>query len=648
MPSTATDRLNGLTTSVAVKAPCRAATTANITLSGEQTIDGVAVVSGDRVLVKNQTSAVDNGIYKASATAWTRAADFDGSLDTVGGTQIHVISGTGNANTYWKVDGSSTALVVGTDAITFIVGGQSDSAAVSFDPGLSDDAASTIQAKLRERRSLLDFIPPNLHASIADRSNTTSLSTYIQNALNNVPAGAELYAPSGTYRMAAAVSATRSITLTGDPARETFDNSWDTGAGGTVFDYRGTTGDAFTFAAPNAVNSRVNVVLRDFIVRGARVSASGTTGNCITINGRTQAGTAVRLLVDNVQCCEAAEHGLSLTNAVYGGSVANFFAHQCGKNGLRGTSSADPVGEMLFSRIRLFSNGDTGAGAAETAGLYWSGGSVVFDQLSSTENTGPGAVLGGGPIVINGLQLESNAGTSQLLLGENGNGIQSVVIHGLNTAPGTGYTGTHVYITQYAVRVAIHGGYLSDTLGAGGEHIYREAGTTELIYDGLGSQATFTVVDVSAAYGTHQIVQVFARDSAGLTDATGDATAVTWKPDTEIIDNMGAYAVSTGTFTAPVTGLYDFEVAIPLSQLGAAHDRCTVFFTATSYSRTYRAGNVGAMRSANNEYTVEVRARIPMKQGETCVVSFDVTGGTKTVDTIGGSTFGFLSIVTAH
>ena len=51
MTSTSTDRIDGLSAALAIKAPVRVATTANITLSGEQTIDGVAVVEHDRVLV---------------------------------------------------------------------------------------------------------------------------------------------------------------------------------------------------------------------------------------------------------------------------------------------------------------------------------------------------------------------------------------------------------------------------------------------------------------------------------------------------------------------------------------------------------------------------------------------------------------------
>lgn len=58
-----------------VKASCLVATTANITLSGTQTIDGVAVVAGDRVLVKNQGTQSANGIYVVDASIWTRALD---------------------------------------------------------------------------------------------------------------------------------------------------------------------------------------------------------------------------------------------------------------------------------------------------------------------------------------------------------------------------------------------------------------------------------------------------------------------------------------------------------------------------------------------------------------------------------------------
>jgi hypothetical protein len=82
------------------KAPCRAATTANITLSAPQTIDGVAVVAGDRVLVKNQTTQSGNGIYVVAAAAWTRATDASTSAQLVDAA-VYVSSGTTQADTAW-------------------------------------------------------------------------------------------------------------------------------------------------------------------------------------------------------------------------------------------------------------------------------------------------------------------------------------------------------------------------------------------------------------------------------------------------------------------------------------------------------------------------------------------------------------------
>lgn len=118
MPSTITDRLAGLTTSVAIKAPCRVATTANIALTGLQTIDGVALVAGDRVLVKNQTSTVDNGIWTAGSGAWSRTADFDGSLDVVTGTRVFVHSGTANTGSEWRIT-TTGAITIGTTGLAF-------------------------------------------------------------------------------------------------------------------------------------------------------------------------------------------------------------------------------------------------------------------------------------------------------------------------------------------------------------------------------------------------------------------------------------------------------------------------------------------------------------------------------------------------
>jgi hypothetical protein len=100
------------------KASCVAATTANITLSGTQTIDGVALIAGDRCLVKDQTLSQNNGIYLVAAGAWTRATDMD-TWAEVPGAFTFIEQGTTLADTGW-VCTSNAGGTLGTTAITFV------------------------------------------------------------------------------------------------------------------------------------------------------------------------------------------------------------------------------------------------------------------------------------------------------------------------------------------------------------------------------------------------------------------------------------------------------------------------------------------------------------------------------------------------
>jgi hypothetical protein len=157
MASTVTDRIDGVTTSVAVKQQCRVATSANITLSGAQTINGVACVAGDRVLVMAQTSSVNNGIYVVSTSAWSRAADFDGARDVVNGTLIPCGSSTG-AETIYRCS-TANPITIGTSALTFVesvfIG--ADANAVSFLQSGTGATTRTVRDKLRDFISVKDF-----------------------------------------------------------------------------------------------------------------------------------------------------------------------------------------------------------------------------------------------------------------------------------------------------------------------------------------------------------------------------------------------------------------------------------------------------------------------------------------------------------
>lgn len=88
------------------------ATTANITLSGLQTIDGVSVTGGQRVLVKNQANAALNGIYNANSGAWTISSDsITGELTS--GALVLSVGGSTQAGTQWYLQ-TPDPITVGT------------------------------------------------------------------------------------------------------------------------------------------------------------------------------------------------------------------------------------------------------------------------------------------------------------------------------------------------------------------------------------------------------------------------------------------------------------------------------------------------------------------------------------------------------
>lgn len=122
MVSPSTDRRYGVAPNLAYKAPCRLATTANLPyMNGLLTIDGVVTVSGDRVLVKDQSDATKNGVWVADSGDWTRDVDFNGNRDIVKGTMVHVTSGATNARSWWQVS-SDNPITIGTSQIGFIAG----------------------------------------------------------------------------------------------------------------------------------------------------------------------------------------------------------------------------------------------------------------------------------------------------------------------------------------------------------------------------------------------------------------------------------------------------------------------------------------------------------------------------------------------
>ncbi|CAH1202998.1 hypothetical protein PAECIP111891_02195 [Paenibacillus allorhizoplanae] len=143
-------------------ADVRVATTANITLSGLQTIDGVSVAVNDRVLVKNQTTASQNGPYVVQSTAWIRSADADTSAKIASGISVFVKEGTVNQKTEWRMTNIGV-VTLGTTALTFQVPSQ---------PGMAPLASPALTG-----------VPTAPTAAIGTNTTQVSTTAFVQAAL---------------------------------------------------------------------------------------------------------------------------------------------------------------------------------------------------------------------------------------------------------------------------------------------------------------------------------------------------------------------------------------------------------------------------------------------------------------------------------
>jgi len=157
------------------KAAVIAATTGNITLSGLQTIDGYTTLAGDRILVKNQSLSQNNGIYIASATAWTRSPDMD-TWAEVPSAYMFVEEGTTQQDTSW-VCTSDPGGTLGVTPITFVQFGSAGS--YTAGPGLTlagnqfSITNTGVSASTYGSASAVPVIAVNAQGQITSATNTS-------------------------------------------------------------------------------------------------------------------------------------------------------------------------------------------------------------------------------------------------------------------------------------------------------------------------------------------------------------------------------------------------------------------------------------------------------------------------------------------
>lgn len=178
-------RVAGFTQGKAIKAPCRVATDpiidGNIVLEGLQVINGFGLLVDDRILVKDQTDTVENGIYTAQISAWKRDGDWDGDRDVTNGTMVGVATQQGVGSlTLWQANCIPT-YTPGVNGVTFSV--------VVDAPGATDPAQTFFQSTPADLTEASETLQTALTAAVLEDSQYVIECFFIMhgNDLTNTP-----------------------------------------------------------------------------------------------------------------------------------------------------------------------------------------------------------------------------------------------------------------------------------------------------------------------------------------------------------------------------------------------------------------------------------------------------------------------------
>lgn len=253
MATTATSQIQGITINEAIKAPCRTVSTTNIALAGLQTINGVVLAEGNRVLVAGQSNTTENGIYNASTSSWQRSKDFDGNRDVVQGTICPVVNGASGSNLFEVT--TANPIRIDITSITFSL---RYGANVRYDQTPAEIDAGVTPT---------DYAYPELHTHRYGANPSASASTNqtaIQNAINvaNEKGGGVVILEAGTYSHTGQINLLRDVTLRGAGKKATKLLSTHTG-------------DGVASIYPINSSSRANCEIGDLMIKNTNGANTG-------------------------------------------------------------------------------------------------------------------------------------------------------------------------------------------------------------------------------------------------------------------------------------------------------------------------------------------------------------------------------------
>ena len=451
-PSDAVNKayVDSASTGLTWKSPVVVTTTANITLSGLQTIDSIAVTAGQRVLVNNQTTMTQNGIYVASAGAWARASDMTTGVDA-SGYAVYTEYGTANGGKAF-VETLEPA-IVGTDSIQFTV----FASIVPVTPGGSNGqlqynlSGSFGGAPFSYDGTNFDVTTGNFTVDAGNFSTTVgtiSSGSSVTAATDITATAGNVVATAGQVNAGTSMTAGTGVTATtGNVVATAGQVNAGTSMSATT---TVTAGTGMTSTTGNVIATAGQVNAGTSMTAGTGVTA--TTGNVVATAGQVNAGTSM-----SATTTITAGTGMTATTgnvvatagnvvATAGNVVATAGQVNAGTSMTAGTGITATTGNITASAAASIvqANGTTDATSTSTGALTTAGGLGVAKQAWVGTNLtmpGAGAVLAltdsGSSVAVSGT---TNATTSST--------------GSITTAGGVGvvqdiYCGGNVYATSF-------------------------------------------------------------------------------------------------------------------------------------------------------------------------------------------------------